>query len=337
MKTEIVSAAAPADRQLAINCAVQALRAGETVALPTETVYGLAADALNVAAVLKIFAAKERPRFDPLIVHLPHRAWLNEVTRIQGSITFIVDRLIDEFWPGPLTLVLPRRPVLSDAVTAGLRTVGVRMSAHPLFAEIIREFDRPLAAPSANRFGRISPTSAEAVREELDGRISLIIDGGDTELGVESTVAAIRPGEIEILRRGPISARRLERIAPVTFRETSARPQSPGQLASHYAPRTPLRLVRHAKDFRPPIGQCCGLLEWHTDSSSGFSEVRQLSKQQNLTEAATNLFRMLRELDRCGLDLIVAEQVPNRGIGSAINDRLRRAAATNSHAPGTPE
>lgn len=303
------------------------LRDGQPVALPTETVYGLAADALKPRAVLKIFAAKERPRFDPLIVHVPGREWIDEIARVQGSLLFLVERLVKEFWPGPLTLVLPRRRVVPDVVAAGLRTVAVRHSAHELFATIVSEFGGPLAAPSANRFGRISPTSAADVLEELGGRIPLIVDGGRTQHGLESTIVALRPGEIQILRRGPITAAQLRRIAPVTFRESSKRPRAPGQLASHYAPSTPLKLVRSAQRFRPPKNARCGLLAWETRDTSNFAAVRRLSDTGDLVEAAANLFRCLRALDAIELDMIVAEAVPERGLGSAIMDRLRRAAA----------
>lgn len=320
MKTEIVSG------KVAVSRAVRLLRAGQPVALPTETVYGLAADALNARAVLKVFAAKERPRFDPLIVHLPTREWIDEVARVQGSLVFLVERLVKEFWPGPLTLVLPRRRIIPDVVTAGLRTVAVRNSAHEIFADVINEFGQPLAAPSANRFGRISPTAAQHVHDELAGRIPLIVDGGRTPHGIESTVVAVRRGEIEILRRGPVTAEQLRRIAPVTLRESSDRPRSPGQLAVHYAPRTPLRLIGSVERFRIPKKTRCGLLAWQASGSEKYAAIRRLSDSRELPEAATNLFRYLRELDAMKLDLIVAERLPDRGLGSAIMDRLRRAA-----------
>ena len=328
MKTEVLRAGSTAERVAAVTRAVRVLRAGKPVALPTETVYGLAADALNATAALKIFAAKERPRFDPLIVHLPTREWLHEVTRVDGAVTFIVERLISQFWPGPLTLVLPRRDIVPDAVTAGLRTVAVRMSGHELFGEIIRAYGRPLAAPSANRFGKITPTSAEDVLEELGGRIPLIVDGGRTRFGIESTVVAIHSGEIEILRRGPVSAEQLQHTAPVSFAGSSSRPRAPGQLASHYAPATPLRVVRSAASIKLPKNKRCGLLAYHTTDASEFAEIRKLSA--DIDEAAAEFFRLLRELDHCRLDLIVAEEVPDVGIGSAINDRLRRAGTRRS-------
>ncbi len=325
MKTTVLAAGSVADRELAVATAVRTLRRAQPVAVPTETVYGLAADALKPAAALKIFAAKERPRFDPLIVHLPTREWLHEVTVVEGAVTFVVERLVAEFWPGPLTLVLPRSEIVPDVVTAGLRTVAVRMSRHELFQRIISAFGRPLAAPSANRFGKITATSAMDVLEELGGRIPLIIDGGPTQLGIESTVVAVHAGEIEILRRGPIAAEQLRRVAPVTFAGSSKRPKAPGQLASHYAPSKPLRIIENADSFKRPKNKRCGLLSWHATKTDGFAEVRRLSA--NIDNAAANFFRLLRELDHCAIDLIVAEQVPDVGIGSAINDRLRRAAA----------
>ena len=205
MHTEVLSA----DHDSAVTRAVEQLRAGKLVALPTETVYGLAADALKPEAVAQIFAAKERPQFDPLIVHLPARDWVDRVVRIPPEDRNLVDQLMRRFWPGPFTLVLPRQPIVPDLVTAGLETVAVRMSAHPVFAQVVRGFDGPVAAPSANRFGRISPTTAQHVVEELHGRIPLIIDGGPTRLGLESTIVAVKQGGISLLRQGSVTAEEL--------------------------------------------------------------------------------------------------------------------------------
>src|SRR6266700_2357449 len=180
--------------------AVELLREGEIVALPTETVYGLASDALNPIAVAKIFEAKERPRFDPLIVHLPSRDWLERIADVSEHNRQLISKIADRFWPGPFTMVLPKRQVVPEIVTAGLDTVAVRISAHPVFAEIIQQFGKPLAAPSANRFGRASPTTAKHVLDELDARIPLIIDAGPTEHGIESTIISVRNGKIDILR-----------------------------------------------------------------------------------------------------------------------------------------
>ncbi len=332
MKTRILPAHTQEECKLAVHAAAQLLREGQTVALPTETVYGLAADALNPAAVMRIFEAKERPRFDPLIVHLPGISWLEQITEIENEARELLNKLIAKFWPGPLTFVLPRKKIVPDLVTAGLRTVAVRMSAHPVFVKTIHEFGRPLAAPSANRFGRISPTTAEHVRDELDGRISLIVDAGATVHGIESTIVAIHPKRLELLRRGPITEEELAEFGEVAVL-TDARVRSPGQFPSHYAPRTPLLLIKNADSFAPPREEKCGFLGWRS-ASNQFLEVRVLSSRGDLREAATNLFRHLRELDHAKLNLIVAEEVPDEGLGRAINDRLRRAA--NSDARDRP-
>lgn len=300
MKTEILRADSPA----AVTRAVELLRAGEVVALPTETVYGLAADALKIDAVLKVFEAKERPSFDPLIVHLPSRDWLPRLT----SPGKLEEQLIDAFWPGALTLVIPRRPIVPDVVSAGLETVAVRMSAHPVFREIIEAFGSPIAAPSANRFGRISPTAAEHVAAELGGRIPLIVDAGATTHGIESTIVAVRNGRIEILRPGPITEEELSTFGDVEHVSLGKRIEAPGQLPMHYAPRTPLVLVKDANTFR-----------------ADGKKIDVLTHPLDLREAAATLFRRLRELDDSGVDLIVAEEVAEAGLGCAINDRLRRA------------
>jgi L-threonylcarbamoyladenylate synthase len=322
--------------------AIELLRAGEVVALPTETVYGLAADALNADAVAKIFEAKERPRFDPLIVHLPNRKALAEIAIVEPP---IASQLIEKFWPGPLTIILRKCDIVPDIVTAGLETVAVRMSAHPVFREIVNALDRPLAAPSANRFGRVSPTTGQHVLEELDGRIPLIVDGGPTEYGIESTIVRIVDGVIEVLRRGPIPEVALQSFGEVRERISAGAIIAPGQLPTHYAPKTKLSLVEDLNRFPVPSGKRVGALAfypvaWADDSGprsataataivcevQNFVVVRHLSQSGNLREAATNLFRMLRELDAENLDLIVAERVPEEGIGAAINDRLERAS-----------
>ena len=325
--TEVLPARTPEERATASARAAELLRDGRPVALPTETVYGLAADALNQEAVAKIFEAKERPRFDPLIVHLPGLHWLERVARIDDESRGLIEELTAQFWPGPFTLVLPRLEIVSDIVAAGLDTVAVRISAHPVFAEIIRAFDSPLAAPSANRFGRVSPTTAQHVLDELDGRIPLIIDGGPTLHGIESTIVAVRHGRMELLRRGPVTTEQLSVFGEVLFTQAGARPEAPGQLPSHYAPSTPLVLVDDPASFAASAGKKCGLLAWRSSAGPGqFAETRALSCGQDLREAAANLFRCLRELDRLNLDLIVAEKLPDEGLGAAINDRLRRAS-----------
>jgi L-threonylcarbamoyladenylate synthase len=318
--------------------AVELLRKGELVALPTETVYGLAANALNPIAVAKIFEAKERPRFDPLIVHLPNRDWLGRIVDVPAGDRQLTGKLVDKFWPGPLTIVLPKREIVPDIVTAGLDTVAVRLSAHHVFTEIVSELDEPLAAPSANRFGRVSPTTAQHVLDELGGRIPLIVDAGPTEHGIESTIVVVRDGRIAVLRSGPITHEQLTEFGDTVSVAATQRISAPGQLPSHYKPTTPLRLIDNAEAFPFQKNQRVGLLAWsrafssprssqlETRRSEAFAAVRNLSDRGDVQEAAANLFRYLRELDALGLDLIVAERVPSPGLGAAIMDRLERAS-----------
>jgi L-threonylcarbamoyladenylate synthase len=333
VKTEIVSAQECAK-------AIKLLRDGEVVALPTETVYGLAADALNPDTVAKIFDAKERPHFDPLIVHLPNRQALDKIAIVESQ---LAHKLIEKFWPGPLTLIFPKQEIVPDIVTAGLETVAVRMSAHPIFREVVGALDRPLAAPSANRFGRISPTTAQHVFDELSGRIPLIVDGGATEHGIESTIVQVANGVIELWRRGPITDEMLRPFGDVREPSSSGTVGAPGQLPTHYAPRTKLILVDDLQNFSPPPGKRIGALcllpvsrvddpdlprspTPATKAFDDFAAMRHLTHRGDLREGAANFFRMLRELDVENLDLIVAERVPEEGIGAAINDRLTRAA-----------
>lgn len=328
MKTEIRPAGTPNERAEAASCAVALLHAGEIVALPTETVYGLAADALSTTAVAKIFETKERPRFDPLIVHLPGLDWLERVAVVDERARGLVEKLIGAFWPGPLTIVLPRTDLVPEIVTSGLETIAVRLSGNAVFAEIMQAFGRPLAAPSANRFGRISPTTAAHVAEELLGRIPLIVDGGATEHGIESTVIAVRNSGLLILRKGAVTEEQLATIAEVRH-ETGdlRRPEAPGQLPSHYAPRTALVIADDITKTVVPHGKRYGALLWSSAPfSEAFVESRRLSTTNDLREAAANLFRQLRELDHARLDCIVAEAVPDTGLGAAIMDRLQRAA-----------
>jgi L-threonylcarbamoyladenylate synthase len=327
----------------AVNRAVMLLQSGEIVALPTETVYGLGADALDPIAVAKIFEAKERPSFDPLIVHLPHRRWLSEVAVVPPDLEEAIGKLTEHFWPGPLTLVLPKTDRIPDIVTAGLPTVAVRISDHLLFKKIVRGLDRPIAAPSANRFGRISPTSASAVGEELDGRIPLIVDGGACACGLESTIirleAASPKPRIHILRAGPVTADQLKPFGKIVRdRRNEAvealAPEAPGMLATHYAPRTPLRLLDSPESFRPEPDRRYALLSYRGDMEDGYLdlaewvEVLTLSPGSGkLPEAGVRFFHLLRQLDRIEeIDEIIAEPVPDRGVGAAIMDRLRKAA-----------
>ena len=333
METLLLDAAAPD----AVERAAALLAAGELVALPTETVYGLAADASRPAALAAVFEAKERPLFDPLIVHLPDGGWLERLTAPTREQSALLQRLADAFWPGPLTVVLPRRiDAVPDLVTAGGPLVAVRISAHPVFRAVVELLGRPVAAPSANRFGRISPTTGAHVFAELAGRIPLILDAGPTAHGLESTVIGLAGnGEsIQLLRHGPITAETLAGFASVadSGRDTAeARKGAPGQTAGHYAPRTRLALLSPGPAAINPDRWKAGWLGFRADRPPPGREldstVEYLSAGGDLREAAARLFAALRRLDEAGLDLIVAEPVPEEGLGRAIMERLRRAAA----------
>ncbi|GDY14675.1 threonylcarbamoyl-AMP synthase [Planctomycetota bacterium] len=305
--------------------AAAAIRVGALVGMPTETVYGLAADALDAAAVLRIFTAKGRPRFDPLIVHCAdaEHAWTVAEPSPRAR------RLAATCWPGPLTLVLPRRPIVPDAVTSGLDSVAVRVPDHPLALALIRACGRPLAAPSANLFGRISPTCAAHVREQLGDAVAEILDGGPCRVGVESTVLRPDPTPL-ILRPGGLTRERIAEILDerVDLADRSVRAEhlalpAPGLLASHYAPRTPLRLRRSLEPWPDGAGW---LAFTGRDLPRIGTAVEILSADGDLAEAAASVFAALRRLDAANLPLIVAELVPESGLGAAINDRLRRAA-----------
>lgn len=321
------------------NAAVELLQRGEVVALPTETVYGLAADAFNPAAVAKIFAAKERPDFDPLIVHIATVRDLERVAIVPEDIRHALNQLTTEFWPGPLTVILPKTPEVPDLVTSGLSTVGVRQSGHPIFRAINKALRNPIAAPSANRFGRISPTSASAVMKELGGRIPLIVDAGACNEGLESTIIRIEPREgkkpiFHVHRAGPISKEQLQKFGKVQAVKPGDKLQSPGQLESHYAPLTPFRLIEKPSDFTPELGKKYGLLSYTGEEGGEFVRMHRWENvvalspgSGKLAEAAVRLFYVMREMDEMGLDEIIAEPVSEVGLGVAIMDRLRRASA----------
>jgi L-threonylcarbamoyladenylate synthase len=303
----------------AIARAAALLRAGRLVAFPTETVYGLGGDATNERAVADIFAAKGRPRFNPLIVHVPGLAEAEALVIFNAPARAAATR----FWPGPLTLVLPRRSGsgLSLLASAGLDTVAIRAPAHPVAQALLHETARPIAAPSANRSGRISPTEAAHVAEELGDRVPLILDGGPTPVGLESTVLDLSGEAPALLRPGGITSEQLtELLGPIGV-PAPGRRKSPGMLASHYAPALPVRL--EATKARP--GEA--LLAFGPQAPQGFAKVLWLSRSDDLAEAAANLFAMLRRLDRPSFTAIAVMPIPEHGLGRAINDRLRRAAA----------
>lgn len=321
MKAEIVAANDPD----AVQRASEWIRRGEPIAIPTETVYGLAADALNAAAVAKIFAIKERPFFDPLIVHFADPKWMRELARPDPVDSRLIEKLTEKFWPGPLTLLLPKTERVLDLVTAELPTVALRMPSHPVFRAIMRESDRPLAAPSANRFGRVSPSRAEHVFEELGSRIALIVDAGPAHFGIESTIVQPVGGRIAILRPGPLTEEALAEIAPVVEEFATEKIMAPGQTPSHYAPNKPVRLLAPGVAVEHPENS--GLLCWGKNQrSQSFGAVRSFSEDRDLTEAAARLFSLLREFERLPVEAIYVEPVPEIGVGKAIMNRLRRAA-----------
>ena len=321
-KTRVRPAAGPAEITAAAHEAAELLRQGEVVAVPTETVYGLASDALNAAAAAKVFAAKERPAFDPLIVHVAGASWIGTLTDVKGAAGSLAHRLADAFWPGPLTMVLPAKERVPDLVRAGLPTVALRCSAHPVMAAVVEELGRPLAAPSANRFGRISPVTAQDVIEELDGRIPLVLDGGPCRHGLESTIVAVEDGRLVLLRPGPVTAEELEKLAPVERAPRGGAVSAPGMLESHYAPRTPLQLWPDDAP-RPADAATSGVLAFGA-AGPGFAAAEVLPSDP--ADAAPLFFAALRRLDASGVARIYAREIPESGLGTAIMDRLRRAA-----------
>lgn len=305
----------------AMERALALLEGGDVVAIPTETVYGLAGDATNGAAVARIFEAKGRPRFNPLIAHVADLAMANRI----ATFDLLSTKLAEAFWPGPLTLVLPQPAEngIHPLVTAGLDTIALRMP-RGFGGELIARLGRPLAAPSANSSGRISATTAEAVSADLGGKIKLVVDGGATPVGLESTIVKIEDGKLRLLRPGGIAAGDIEEAAGAKLMRGAAGIQAPGMLASHYAPRASMRLN---------VGKLTSgeaLLAFGRARAEGWQDavaLRNLSEAGNLREAAANLFAYMQALDRSGAPTIAVEPIPADGLGEAINDRLARAAA----------
>ncbi|MBI1316593.1 threonylcarbamoyl-AMP synthase [bacterium] len=306
--------------------AVRAIQEGKLVGMPTETVYGLAANAFDEAAVERIFRAKGRPAFDPLIVHTPS---------IEGAEPAIAHwpesalKLAERFWPGPLTLLLPKSPNLPDLVTSGLPQVGLRCPNHPLALALLEASGCLLAAPSANRFGRTSPTRPEEVLDELGNEVDYVLDGGPCAVGIESTVLEIDPdGSARVLRLGGLPVEALEEAlgSAVPSQLSSSRPSAPGMLYAHYSPGIPVRLMRPEDD--PDFEEPSGFIAYQNPSARvRATHTRILSPDGSLERAASGLFRALRELGQHPLRVIYADTLPDWGLGPAINDRLRRAAA----------
>jgi len=308
--------------------AVEILERGGLVAIPTETVYGLAGNALNPLAVAKIFEAKQRPHFDPLIVHVRSA---DEVEKYAEEFPDAAKRLVEHYWPGPLTLVLPRKPNIPELVTAGGPTVALRVPDHPLTQALLGMLDFPLAAPSANPFGYISPTTAVHVQTQLGGKIDYILDGGVCKVGIESTVIAFEGDKGRILRLGGLDSKAVEAWVPDLEIQTSSssNPLSPGQLDRHYAPNTRLLiaadLVKYLRMHQTPANTA--LIVYHRPQLEWPAEKQFiLSPSGSTTEAAARLYAILREADAAGYALIIAEEAPLNGLGPAINDRLRRAS-----------
>ncbi|MBM4387565.1 MAG: threonylcarbamoyl-AMP synthase [Deltaproteobacteria bacterium] len=310
----------------AIERAAEIIRNGGMVAFPTETVYGLGADALNPSAVARIFEAKKRPSFDPLIVHLCSKEQIGEFClRVNKT----AERLIDRFFPGPLTLVLPKRRVIPDIVTAGLDTVAVRIPAHETALRLIEESGRPVAAPSANPFGYLSPTDAGDVARLLGGSIDMLLDGGKTMVGVESTVVFFEGKTPVVARHGGVTIEELRtEIGEVKVIGNSAiRPVSPGLLKRHYSPKTPIIIVRDFRGISRGKSASPGFLAFREPPEhEGGRAIEILSKTGDLKEAAVNFFSALHRLDASGVDVIYAERIPEKGLGRAIMERLRKAA-----------
>ncbi len=305
-----------------INKAKELLERGELVAIPTETVYGLAGNALESESVTKIFKVKERPEFDPLIVHVPD---LDHAEKYTVSIPPIARQLASGFWPGPLTFLLQKRSIIPDLVTSGLDTVGIRCPDHPLTRELLHRLPFPLAAPSANPFGYVSPTTPAHVQDQLGEKIQYILDGGACNVGIESTIVGFEGNDVIVYRAGGLSIEAIERIAGKVQVQTHSvsNPKAPGQLKSHYAPRK-----------KVIVGDIPTLIKQYPDAgvlsfSNDYRRLHQfiLSSTSSIEEAARNLFTALRVLDKLPVTTIITEFVPNEGLGRAINDRLRRAAA----------
>jgi L-threonylcarbamoyladenylate synthase len=309
-----------------IRLAAEKIRAGGLVAFPTETVYGLGADGLNPIAVAKIFEVKKRPAFNPLILHIAQKDWIKKYADYNDS---RIDRLIEKFWPGPLTLVLPKREIVPDIVTSGNPTVAIRMPDHPVALELISLCGNPIAAPSANKFGQLSPTEAGHVFKSLGNKVDIILDGGVSKVGLESTILHLHGNEIYLLRPGGLSKEEIEREVGILKQGgiDQHKPNAPGQLPFHYSPVIPLALLNEEL-IQKNAGKRIGALFFEKiKNESAFSISKVLSNSGDLKEAAANLFKFLHDFEKEELDLILVEPVAEKGLGLAIMDRLKKAAA----------
>jgi L-threonylcarbamoyladenylate synthase len=298
----------------------------ELVAIPTETVYGLAGNALSEAAVVKIYSAKDRPSFNPLIIHVP----TVEAIKDYAELDSISQQLADAFMPGPFTLLLPKKSIIPDLVTAGSSKVAVRIPRHPLALRLLHKLNFPLAAPSANPFGYVSPTNARHVLDGLNNRVDYILDGGPCEVGVESTIAEVEDGKIILHRLGAVTAEEMEAVTglKVVRKTQETKVDTPGQLKSHYATKTPLYLgdiPMLLKEYAHKHVATISFCKSYEGLVSGHQYI--LSPKCDVNEAAQHLFSVMRSIDEYSFDLIIAERFPDKGLGRAINDRLERAQA----------
>jgi len=308
-----------------IDFAIELLNRQELIGIPTETVYGLAGNALNASTVAKIFKVKSRPTFDPLIVHAASMEGIKDLVK---EIPDKAIELASHYWPGPLTLILNKKSTIPDLVTSGLDTVAVRVPNHSMTLELLQGLDFPLAAPSANPFGYVSPTKAQHVNEQLGEKISFILDGGDCSIGIESTIVKVEGDDVTVLRLGGCSVESIQSVVgPIVVNTISnTNPVAPGMLDSHYSPLTPLKVGNIDKMAEKYQDLKLGVLSFNKlDNTIDRNRQFVLSKKSDLNEAATRLFTGLRHLDNLNLQLILSEYVPDQDLGLAINDRLKRA------------
>lgn len=308
-----------------IELAAEIIKKGGLVAFPTETVYGLGADGLNPIAVAKIFEVKKRPAFNPLILHISQKDWIKKFTIYED---LRIDRLIEKFWPGPLTLVIQKTDLVPDIVTAGNSTVAIRMPNHPVALELIEKSKTPIAAPSANKFGHLSPTLAEHVKKSLGDKVDLILDGGKSIIGVESTIIQYLNGNFYLLRPGGLTKEEIENEINVKLLSTteSSKPVAPGQLPYHYSPVKPLLFLNEKNLYKNKEKKIGVLFFKENKTKFNFACIKILSPAGDLKEAAANLFKYLHELEKEDIELILVEPIKEEGLGLAIMDRLKKAS-----------
>jgi L-threonylcarbamoyladenylate synthase len=303
-----------------VEIAAKYIQEGKLVAFPTETVYGLGANALNPLAVAKIFELKERPSFDPLIIHIANIAQLEKLVLSRDERVY---KLAEKFWPGPLTMVLPKSKLIPDIVTSGLSTVGIRMPGNEIALELILKSDCPIAAPSANKFGRISPTTAAHVKKQLPN-VDYILDGGKTTVGIESTIIKLTDYGFQILRNGIITQEELETIVPFDGNSVIEKLSAPGMLESHYSPKK-MFLIADNANLKIDKSKA-GLISFSGELEDGYLKIIRVSERNDLMDYAVNIFEAMHSFeDDSDIEIIIAEPVYERGIGKAIMDRLRKA------------